>query len=335
MSPSFVSHQVLRSLVLFLETKGLKRADALHQLRCDEQALHQPSESFHLGHYHRLMLWAHQQLNCAHIGLYFGVQLDLERWGVLGHLAAVSPDLHRVIDYGRRFHPLVRHTQSLTFHQRAQTLTLDLGPTQSHCYYVIDELFASWLSFARMYVLQAEQLTPVAVHLMRSPPNNTKEQRIYENVFKCPVYFNSSTNSMTIARVLLGQPLKQPDTTLEQLLLHQAQQQLDARFDLREKVKQQLVAHLPQRLNVEQAAQLCAVPTRTLQRHLAQQQTSFSQLLDEARARLALQLFESGYKAIDIATKLGFSEQSALQRAFKRWYGTSPKRYLITKNNLK
>ncbi|WP_105199515.1 MULTISPECIES: AraC family transcriptional regulator [unclassified Pseudoalteromonas] len=334
MRASYVSYQLLRSLVLFLESKGLSRTACLTQLGCSEQELHAHNSAFSLNHYQRLMRWAHKQLNCPYIGLSFGAQFDLDRWGVLGHLASVSPDLRRVIDYGRRFHPLVRHTQSLTLHQQPKTLTLDLGPTQDGCYYVIDELFASWLSFARTYMVDAETLAPLQIQLMRAAPQDLKERRIYDNLFRCPLQFEAPSNTLSIPRELINRPLKQPDKTLEQVLLHQAQQQLNSHYSLSDAVKLHINAHLPEIMRIEQLAALFGLPARSLQRQLARQDTSYAKLLDECRQHLALQLFESGYSALEVTNKLGFSEQSALQRAFKRWFYLSPKRFFLHQHTL-
>ncbi len=334
MQVSYVSYQVLRSLVLFLQSKGLARQACLDILQCQEQDLHSVESRFSLTHYARLMRWAHQQLNCPHIGLLFGAHLDLERWGVLGHLASVSADIRRVVEYGRRFHSLVRHTQSLTIHQQAKTLTIDLGPSNNDCYYVIDELFASWLSFAQAHVLDVEQLAPLHIYLTRSAPQNSKEVRLYENMFRSPVTFGASSNALVMPREVINLTLKQPDKVLEQLLLQQAQQQLNTSYSICEAVKLHITAHLPEVLNINDIATLCDCSPRTMQRQLAKQQTSYSQLLDECRQTLALQLFESDYSAIEVANKLGFSEQSALQRAFKRWFSASPKQYFLNKRSL-
>jgi len=42
-------------------------------------------------------------------------------------------------------------------------------------------------------------------------------------------------------------------------------------------------------------------------------------------------LLKQGLSSLNIATALGFSEQSAFQRAFKRWYCITPKKYLTEK----
>ncbi|SHJ12741.1 Helix-turn-helix domain-containing protein [Desulfatibacillum alkenivorans DSM 16219] len=55
----------------------------------------------------------------------------------------------------------------------------------------------------------------------------------------------------------------------------------------------------------------------------------YREILDYVRRETALQYLQKGEMTLcDIAYLLGFSEQSAFNRAFKRWTGKSPKSFL-------
>ena len=67
---------------------------------------------------------------------------------------------------------------------------------------------------------------------------------------------------------------------------------------------------------------------RTLQRRLAEADTSYLRLVDDTRKDLALRYLEDASRSImDVAFTLGFSQQSAFTRAFKRWTGVNPTEY--------
>jgi AraC-like DNA-binding protein len=67
---------------------------------------------------------------------------------------------------------------------------------------------------------------------------------------------------------------------------------------------------------------------RTLQRKLADAETTYLKLVDDTRRDLALRFVEDPHRSItDITFTLGFSQQSAFARAFKRWTGLSPTEY--------
>jgi AraC-like DNA-binding protein len=68
-----------------------------------------------------------------------------------------------------------------------------------------------------------------------------------------------------------------------------------------------------------------ALSPRSVQRRLAEAGTSFARMVDavrEERAKAALRSDE--VSLAEVSWLLGFSEQSAFARAFKRWTGVSP-----------
>jgi len=65
--------------------------------------------------------------------------------------------------------------------------------------------------------------------------------------------------------------------------------------------------------------------TRTFTRHLAEEETTFGEILERLRLHLASRyLAENRMLAQQIAWSLGYSELSAFIRAYKRWAGTTP-----------
>ena len=68
-----------------------------------------------------------------------------------------------------------------------------------------------------------------------------------------------------------------------------------------------------------------AMSERTLHRRLEAEGTSFQKILDSARRDLAERYMDrKDLSLAEIAFMLGFSDQSSLFRASKRWFGTSP-----------
>jgi AraC-like DNA-binding protein len=62
---------------------------------------------------------------------------------------------------------------------------------------------------------------------------------------------------------------------------------------------------------------------RSLRRALADEETSFRDVLDDVRRTIALEMLQANQSVTEIAFLLGFSETSALSRAFRRWHGKS------------
>jgi AraC-like DNA-binding protein len=74
-------------------------------------------------------------------------------------------------------------------------------------------------------------------------------------------------------------------------------------------------------------ARRLAMSTRTLQRRLAEYDTSVSKLADEMRREVALELLaERETRVAEIGRRIGFGDPKTVFRAFRRWTGTSPRR---------
>ncbi|APA94344.1 hypothetical protein NS506_00257 [Nocardia seriolae] len=63
---------------------------------------------------------------------------------------------------------------------------------------------------------------------------------------------------------------------------------------------------------------------RTLQRHLAEHGTTWRNEVDLRRAERAETLLAQGRSTAAVAARLGFADDRALRKAYRRWHGTSP-----------
>lgn len=76
---------------------------------------------------------------------------------------------------------------------------------------------------------------------------------------------------------------------------------------------------------VDDMASLLKMSSRTFKRRLAEQGTSFSTLLEEARQLEAITLLRRSPLPLErVATELGYADPANFTRAFKRWTGLTP-----------
>jgi AraC-like DNA-binding protein len=71
-----------------------------------------------------------------------------------------------------------------------------------------------------------------------------------------------------------------------------------------------------------------AVGTRTLQRRLQEEGTSFADVVDAVRHELACAYLERGVSIPETAALLGYADATAFHHAFRRWTGSTPAGYL-------
>ena len=78
-------------------------------------------------------------------------------------------------------------------------------------------------------------------------------------------------------------------------------------------------------LTVDDVGSRLGVSSRTLQRRLHNEGTSFAEVLEQLRRREAERLLRDRRLTVEaIAARLGYSEPSTFYRAFRRWRRTSP-----------
>ena len=81
-------------------------------------------------------------------------------------------------------------------------------------------------------------------------------------------------------------------------------------------------------LSVNQAAELSATSVRSMQRHLADDGSCFSEVLEEARFCKAKRLLlDSDARVGQVGRELGYRDHANFSRAFRAWAGVSPSAY--------
>jgi AraC-like DNA-binding protein len=177
------------------------------------------------------------------------------------------------------------------------------------------------------------QLNPLEVTLRRPVPQDPQP---YRDFFRCPVRFGAATDSFLLARTDADMPLPtanrqlatQFDTILTQHLASLSQDDLPTRC------KAYLLGHLTSGVPTEaEVARELGLSRRSLQRRLSEFGLSFKAVVDATRHELALRYLDDPDKRVtEITFLLGFSEQSAFSRAFRRWQGQSPSAYRLARH---
>jgi AraC-like DNA-binding protein len=83
---------------------------------------------------------------------------------------------------------------------------------------------------------------------------------------------------------------------------------------------------------ITSVAESIGASVRTLQRRLSEIDTTFSNIVEEAKMKTAdTMIVESDLALNEIAHELGYSDQAHFTRAFRRWAGVSPGAYRRSK----
>ena len=180
--------------------------------------------------------------------------------------------------------------------------------------------FCSWIS--------GRDVRPARIEL----PYPTPEIRApYDAVFRCPILFDSLSNSLEFDMADMEKPLPTSNPVLAELHERFAGEYL-RRFSLSQtshRAREAIIRRLPDgEPRRDQVARELCMSDRTLQRRLETEATSFAELLDSTRRDLAEQyLSRLNLSLAQAAYLLGFADQSSFFRACKRWFELSPAQY--------
>lgn len=165
------------------------------------------------------------------------------------------------------------------------------------------------------------------VWFVHPPPADVNE--LAEHFGTTHFDFNASANGVETDASLLELKIQSADSALHSVLAEQAQQELSRKpqsFDflgrVREHVRVSLEKGAP---GIERVAAAMKMSARTLQRRLADDGTSFQDVVEDVRQTLARVYLADPKLAVgEVAFLLGYSDPRAFVRAFKRWTGKTP-----------
>jgi AraC-like DNA-binding protein len=172
---------------------------------------------------------------------------------------------------------------------------------------------------------------PLEVHFKHSAPAVVADHQRY---FECPVFFDSDRDALLVSVDTLNTPNFLGDESLSQFFDTHLEGELSKLTD-DNSVEQRIKIYVSRNLSegippVSAIAEHLCMSSRTLQRRLADSGQTYQRLLDESRRSLAEKLLrQTTYSLNEIAFMAGFSDQSAFNRAFKRWAGQTPRSFRI------
>jgi len=179
-----------------------------------------------------------------------------------------------------------------------------------------------WVHMARLAT--REQIVPLNIHINF----DMTEKSAYEDYFRTHIT-KSEFNGVTFS----AQDAERPFLTVNDAMwsffepqLNQRMQDLTQSATYTDKVRACLMEIIASgQYSVDDVASRLAVSRRTLQRHLSNEGTTFQEILDGLREKLARHyLSKSEYSSAQVAFLLGYEDPNSFSRAFRSWTGQTP-----------
>lgn len=327
--PVTVSARVGAMIVSAAAQRGADASALMAAAGFDPTWLHDPDARMPLAVEHRLWEGAALRTGDACFGLRTAARIRPGVFQVLDYAVRTAPDLHTALLRLARYNRLVHDVAQFDIVAQGETVRIEHrfggGADVRPCRHATEFTLAS-------LVVVASQIsgTPVAARAVAFAHAWPGDESAYRAVFGVRPCFDAPVSCVVLDADVLRRPIPTADPELSRIVTAHAERLLalwePAAATLRARVRRELVQGLGRGAwSLAHVARALGMSERTLQRRLRAEGIGFTDLLDEVRRELAHQYLANRQLALgEIAFLLGFSEPSALHRAFKRWTGMTP-----------
>ncbi|WP_288129275.1 AraC family transcriptional regulator [Microbulbifer sp.] len=251
-------------------------------------------------------------------------------FAMMGHATINCPNLRRALLRAGRFVAMVSDDLQIKLVEDGEEARLIFHhgnhkqlPNQNF----VESLAVIWLRFFSWLIDRTILLE--RVHLAFPQPDYDEE---YNDMFPCRHYFHQQETCLVFNTRYLSLPLVRDAQQLSEFLARApecllTQYKSDNSFTGR--IRRMLQSHNSvENLSLDDVAERLFTSPQTLRRRLKDEGNSWQDIKDSVRRDMAMyQLKQQETAVAEIAERLGFSEPSAFNRAFKKWTGLAPGAY--------
>jgi AraC-like DNA-binding protein len=311
-----------------LEEHGVSASTVLRRAGLSQGCIHEPRVLLKTEELFALWRAIGEVSTNPAIGLLLGTETRTERFHPIGLAALSSENFGSAIDQMARYKQLTcpeeilqeRDDEDWSIQFRWLLADQVEPPVLNEC------CFAWVLSVARLGT--GTRLSPLRVEFVQPRPY----VKIIERHFGCSVVCGAPRNVIVFRASDAQRPFVTRNAELLAMLAPQFEEELrqengpeDFVERVRMTIRQKLTGRRP---TVEDIADALHISSRTLQRHLQDEGSSFQRVLEEARHQLARHYLNNSVLELnEAAYLLGYEDANSFVRAFRTWEGVPPTRW--------
>ena len=334
MTPRFnttVAAGFVRGLLEFAVSRGADRRELTKRAGIDPEELQDPDGRVPFAKYVALMRAGKELCHDPALALHFGEAVDLSELSIVGMTGGGAASMADDIAQLNRHAPL-----ALDFGMGGdrfqlaridgQLWMIDARPNPNEFPELTESFFARAVSGMRRWL--GEKQFVKAVHVTHPAPPYRAE---YDRILGVPVTFESDQNALQISEDLWpAAKAALPAGYASAVLRAHADamlEKLESSKTTRGRVEALLLPILHTGdISIDTIAGKLGLSRQTLFRKLKAEGTTFQNVLDALRHRMALHyLNDKKVSVTETAYRLGYSDPAGFSRAFKRWTGSSPR----------
>ena len=318
-----------RETLSYLDRKGIDAEPALLGAELSRAQLSRDEISLSVASQYRFLELAAAEADDQLLGLHVAAEMDLRSIGILFYLTGSARTVSKALENFARYSKTTNEALVVEISRQKDEVILSIRHVQEfdEPRRQFFELVALW--FVRTLHQQTNRhFNPLRVTFTHARNSDLRE---VHRLLRCPVDFAQALDSWVLPRHVMNLPMVSGDNRLLRILTTHADDLLAERHSasgLQSMVANQLVSLLPSgEARAAAVAQRLGMSKRSLTRSLEEEGTTFGEILERVRQRLAIRYLADDRKSVQqIAWLLGYSEPGAFNHAYKRWTGTTPRR---------
>jgi AraC-like DNA-binding protein len=323
-----VSVVVVRGLLEAVEAARVDRSELLAAVQFDPERLSDVDGRVPQAEYDALVERALDLTGDPSLGLRMGFATTSFPLSLNAQLIFQATSLREGLKLADRFYRLFTDERPLFIEEGARTIVVKATGVSGtpRCRRFASELTMSGLYKLLQFFSPQARAEMVAFEYPAPAPRSD-----YTKIFHGTERFEQSFTGLVIDRRLMDAQASNRDDDLHAVLRSEAAKRLakiEQVVTYSEKVRE-YVSTLPVRAHdIAAVSRALGIGARSLRRRLAEEGSSFSEVVDRSLAAVAIRLLIDEQKSIqEAAQQMSFSEASAFSRAFKRWTSATPTEY--------
>jgi AraC-like DNA-binding protein len=324
-----VNTSTVKTLVNYLSNKNLDFLSIQEELGFNISGLDSPDANFPLNIYKDLWALAVKYTDDPFLGLRLAQNRYNNEMSLVSHVFFNSQNLREGLKQYIRYYSLINESITVQLKTIGDKAIVSYHCIRPECYCEQDMEHSLALSVTRIKDHISADIALDEVHFEHECHN----LKLYKEFFACPVYFKQKQSALIFKKKYLDYTFPKKSAHLFHFLnthLETLLTKIKKSDTLSDQVSRLIEKSLETgEFDAENISCSLHMSRHTLYRKLKAEGVSFHELLDNVRKNKALELLKKKQHALsEIAFLLGFSELSSFSRAFKKWTGSSPAKYI-------
>jgi len=259
-----------------------------------------------------------------------GQQMKIEDYGVLGLSWRTCSKAVEIFERSERYFKLLSNTYVFRVEQQQDICYVNLlRDAYRRGIGLSNEATFSATVVVLQYMTETA-IKPIKVSFKHAAPSNIKS---HTDAFACPILFNQKQNFIAYRTDDISIKTAKADESINKFLVERVEEEtkgieVNAHkvvHDVSKLIKDSLPSGIP---SIGEVSSHLGMSSRTLTRRLVESNMTFRQLIKTTQEEIARYLLHSSDHSVgEIAFLTGFSEQSAFNRAFKKWTAQTPSEF--------